>query len=503
MRGSSRRKLPFYRLNLPLVLGGALTGLLVALALFGPMWAPYDPLETHFMMPDRNGELKMAPFEPGQLPEFPLGSDWDGRDILSRLIWAVRPTLILATLVATCRLVGGTVLGFLGGWYGGVIGDLITSVTRVALGIPIIILAIVVIYILGFRFEAWIFIIALTLTGWANTAKIMSERAHVIRGEPFIEASRAVGARDRRLLWRHVLPQVRTLLLVTWAFEMSAVLLQLAELGFLGFFMGGGAIRLIPDPESGGFISQLKAGSPELSQMLSAGWENFFMVPWMSVVAGTAFFFAVFSFMMLSEGLKRYYVETSRAGSAAIRFKWVSELADGLARHGKRRRLDGQVAGVSASPGASTGLEIVERVFGEFLAVDKTAPNWLMEPGTDRRPVVDRLYPELGLVIQFQDSPAESQWTGAISDGELGDLCRQAGFALVTVNAHSDVSAQTLVKMGAALSAAARRVSQRPVAREAKLDLVPRIASAKATCQRLLEAVIETSTPSRQHVSRR
>ena len=110
----------------------------------------------------------------------------------------------------------------------------------------------------------------------------------------------------------YVLPQVQTLVLVTWAFEMSAVLLQLAELGFLGFFMGGGAIRLIPDPNSGGFISELMAGRPELGQMLSAGWENFFNVPWMSVVAGTAFFFAVFSFMMLSEGLKRYFAETKR-----------------------------------------------------------------------------------------------------------------------------------------------------------------------------------------------
>jgi peptide/nickel transport system permease protein len=312
IRGLGLRRPRFCHVNLPLVLGGTLVGLLIFIALFAPMLAPHDPQETFFMMQDRSGELKLAPFEPGQIPGFPLGSDVDGRDILSRLIWAVRPTLILATLVTTNRLAVGTVLGFVQGWYGGAVGDVIASVTRVALGIPILILAIIVIYILGFRFEAWIFIVALTLTGWANTTKIMSERSRVIRGEPFIEASRAIGARDRRLLWRHVLPQVQTLLLVTWAFEMSAVLLQLAELGFLGFFMGGGAIRLIPDPESGGFISELIAGKPELGQMLSAGWENFFNVPWMSVLAGTVFFLAVFSFMMLSEGLKEYFVEMKR-----------------------------------------------------------------------------------------------------------------------------------------------------------------------------------------------
>jgi hypothetical protein len=181
----------------------------------------------------------------------------------------------------------------------------------------------------------------------------------------------------------------------------------------------------------------------------------------------------------------------------------VADIVDGLDRYGKRRRLDAQVAGVSVSQRASTGLEIVEQVFGEFLAVDKTAPNWLVEPSTNRRLVVDRLYPELGIVIQFNDSPAASPWIGVISDTELEGLCRQAGVALVKVDAHGDISAQTLVTMRDALSAAARRVAQRPVAREAKLDLVPRIASAKATCHRLLEATTETSLQSKRRVSRR
>jgi len=492
----------FRRLNLPLALGSMLVGLLVVVALFGPTLAPHDPLETHFMLPDVNGELQMAPFEPGQVPGFPLGSDLDGRDILSRLIWAVRPTLVLAALVAITRLIVGTVLGFFEGWYGGIIGDVIASVTRVALGVPIIILAIVIIYILGFRFEVWIFVIALTLTGWANTAKIMSERARVIRGEPFIEASRAVGARDRRLLWRHVLPQVRTLVLVMWAFEMSAVLLQLAELGFLGFFLGGGAIRLIPDPKSGGFFSEMIAGYPELGQMLSAGWENFLNVPRISVLAGTAFFFAVFSFMMLGEGLKRYFAEMSGAIPAIMRFRWVANMVGGLARYGKRGYPDAKVARGLASQRVSTGLEIVGQVLEEFLAVDNAAPGWLTEPRTGRRLVVDKLYPQLGIAVRFKDSTTALWQTRATGDGRLGDLCRQAGIALVMVDPHGDVSEQTLVKMRAALSAAARRVAQRPVARQAKLDLMPRIASAKATCQRFLETAIEPSSPSKHRIGR-
>jgi peptide/nickel transport system permease protein len=319
-------------LNLPLIVGGLLVGLLAVVALFAPALAPHDPLENFFMMPDRDGELRMAPFEPGEVPGFPLGSDLDGRDILSRMIWAVRPTLVLAMFVACVRLGVGTFLGFLEGWYGGVLGDIIGSVTRIALGIPILIMAIVIIYLLGFRFEAWVFIIALTVTGWASTTVIMSERARLIRGEPFIEAARSVGAKEGRLLVNHLLPQVRTLVIVTWTFEMSAVLLQLAELGFLGFFMGGGAFRLIPDPKSGGFISELIAGMPEMGQMLSAGWDNFLTAPRIALLAGTAFFFAIFSFQMLGEGLKRYYADMNRSIPAPERTGPAAKLIKRLRR---------------------------------------------------------------------------------------------------------------------------------------------------------------------------
>ncbi len=340
MTESGRGRRANRRLNLPLVLGGLLVGLLVVVALFAPMLAPHDPLENFFMMPDRNGELRMAPFEPGEVPGFPLGSDLDGRDILSRMMWAVRPTLVLAMLVASVRLVLGTFLGFLEGWYGGLLGDIIASVTRVALGIPILIIAIVIIYVLGFRFEAWVFIIALTVTGWASATVIMSERARLIRGEPFIEAAKAVGATERRLLWHHLLPQVRTLVIVTWTFEMSAVLLQLAELGFLGFFLGGGAFRLIPDPNSGGFFRELIAGMPEMGQMLSAGWDNFLNAPRIALLAGTAFFFAIFSFQMLGEGLKRYFADMNRSVPApegtglVVRLaKWLRRPARGSSGH--------------------------------------------------------------------------------------------------------------------------------------------------------------------------
>lgn len=301
----------FRSLNLPLLIGVLTVGTLACIALFGPLLAPHDPIQTHSILELPNGEFVVPPFSPGDVPGFPLGSDLDGRDVYSRLLWAVRPTLILALLTSLIRLVIGTLLGLFEGWYGGILGDAISGLTRVALGIPILVVAISVVYILGYRYEAWVFIIALSLTGWGATTKMISERTRQVRSQPFIEASRALGAGNLRLLWNHVLPQVRTLLSVLWAFEMASILLQLAELGFLGFFIGGGAIRLVPDPNSPTFISQIIAGMPELGQMLSSGWDNFLYSPWIALVAGTSFFFAIFSFMALGEGLKRFFAKTS------------------------------------------------------------------------------------------------------------------------------------------------------------------------------------------------
>ncbi|MBN1310408.1 MAG: ABC transporter permease [Anaerolineae bacterium] len=305
------------RLNFPMVLGAFLVGGLVFIAIAGQSIAPHDPMENFYIIEAENGEFITPPFAPGQVPGFPLGSDFDGRDILSRLLVGVRPTLILVTLVVFTRMIVGVVLGFAEGWYAGLPGDIIGHLTKIALSIPILIVALMVIYILELQMEAWVFIIALTITGWGQVARIIAERVRLVRGETYIEAARALGAGNLRILWKHVVPQVRTLILVTLSFEMGAVLLQMAELGFLGMFLGGGAIRLIPDPKSGGFFQEHITGQPELGQMLAAGWENFIYTPAMPAVVGTVFFLAVFSFMMLGEGLKRYYAEPTSSGLVA------------------------------------------------------------------------------------------------------------------------------------------------------------------------------------------
>lgn len=147
---------------------------------------------------------------------------------------------------------------------------------------------------------------------------------------------------------------------------------------------------------------------------------------------------------------------------------------------------------------ANAWLEIVEQILGEFHTVENATPDWLLDSETGRRFKVDKLYPELGIAIRFKGSLGVPRaatldemdlMEEAGRDEMRAHLCRQAHIALVVIDADSDAPGGALVEIRTALSAAARRIAQRAVAQEAKLELLPRIASAKMTCQQILDAM--------------
>jgi len=147
---------------------------------------------------------------------------------------------------------------------------------------------------------------------------------------------------------------------------------------------------------------------------------------------------------------------------------------------------------------ASAWLEIIEQILGDFYVLDNATPDWLVDRETGRRLKVDRLYPELGLALRFKGSlgVARSAYPDEIElleenvrDTLRARLCHRAGIALVVIDAESDAPGDALNQLHTALSAAARRIAQREVAKEAKLSLLPRVASAKETCQRILAGV--------------
>lgn len=145
------------------------------------------------------------------------------------------------------------------------------------------------------------------------------------------------------------------------------------------------------------------------------------------------------------------------------------------------------------SQAASAWQEIVERVLGRFHAVENAAPDWLVDVETGHRFKVDRLYPELGIAIRFRaaSSAADELSEEAIRDETRARLCRQAGIALVTIDADGTTPHRVLSELRRALSAAARRVAQQPVAQDAKRALLPRVAESKAVCQDIMAQVSE------------
>ena len=144
------------------------------------------------------------------------------------------------------------------------------------------------------------FTLALTLTGWANTAVFIKNRTQTIMQAPFIEGARAIGVKPHRILRRHVLLQIWPALPSLIAFELGAVMLIIAELGFLGMFIGEAFFLFAPDPNSSGVITVgLTASVPELGQMLSDFWSKMIRTPWEIVIVGAAIFLQIFAFNML------------------------------------------------------------------------------------------------------------------------------------------------------------------------------------------------------------
>ncbi|MDQ4075224.1 MAG: ABC transporter permease subunit [Chloroflexota bacterium] len=313
-----RKGIDFSSYNRPLLLGMGIILFVLILAWAGPSLAPRDPMELNRTM--RVGDQWISPpFPPFTVPGFPLGSDEVGRDVLSRLLWAIRPTLTLVIATAALRLLLGTFLGISAGWSRGKGRQLLDALTASALAVPVLIVALAVIAATGIEMGIWAFVLGLTLTGWAETAAVVREQTRVIKGQAYIEASRALGASDAGIMGRHILRQIMPLLGMLFAFEISGTLVIVAALGFLGYYLSGEMWLAISDT-----VAQRYTGEPELGQMLSGTLGTLYQGPWSAVAAGIVVFVIVLGFNLLAEGLQ------IRLNSGAARPSFFGRMASHL-----------------------------------------------------------------------------------------------------------------------------------------------------------------------------
>ena len=227
-----RHKLGVVGLVMLIVFAGA--------AVFAPAVAPRDPYEMDLA----------SPFLPPGSSGYILGTDNYGRDILSRLIHGSRISLLIGIVVVSIATVIGSVLGLVAGYYGGFIDNLVMRLVEVFYSFPFLILVIGVMAILGP--SIFNVMIVLGLVSWPLYARLVRAQVMALKSEDFVKAAGALGCSDARIMFRHILPNVLTPVIVSATLGIPGAILSSASLGFLGFGVQP------PTPEWGAMVSEAK-----------------------------------------------------------------------------------------------------------------------------------------------------------------------------------------------------------------------------------------------------
>ena len=277
-----------------------IAGCLVAVALFvAALWpsvlAPYGPEEVGRTLQLIDGEVRGRPFPPSS--PYPAGTDREGRDLLTRIIYGAERTLVLCVAVAVFRFTLGGGLGAWAGWRGGAVGQQILSFGTVSSSIPSLLFAFVFILTIGPRLGFGVFLLGLGLTGWAELTNLVHGSVRWIRGQPYLDAAIALGSTPLHIARRHLLPNLAPQLIPAAALELSAVLLTLGELGFLGLFLGESFFEYVPQ-----VVRSPKL--PEWAGMLSGTRLSIFNWPWLPMAPALAFMVAILGFNLLATGLR-------------------------------------------------------------------------------------------------------------------------------------------------------------------------------------------------------
>ncbi len=253
------------------VVGGAIVVALVLTAAFAPWLAPESPLGQDL------GRRLLPPSAASW-----MGTDELGRDILSRVIWGARITLLIVALVAIISAPLGLLVGAVSGYFGGWTDRILMGVTDVFLSMPKLILALAFAAALGPGIENAI--IAIAITAWPAYARIARAETLTLRHAEFVAASRLLGASHLRVITRHILPLCTSSMIVRVTLDMAGIILTAAGLGFLGL----GAQP--PLPEWGAMISRGRV-------FILDQW-------WVATMPGFAIILVSLGFCFLGDGLR-------------------------------------------------------------------------------------------------------------------------------------------------------------------------------------------------------
>jgi peptide/nickel transport system permease protein len=271
--GRVRRKL-----RSPLALAGALVlAVIIAAALGAPWIAPHDPAKQSLIR-----RFTPPAWAPGGNTTYVLGTDQVGRDILSRMMYGARVSLLVGVAAVVVSLLVGVSAGLASGYFGGRIETVIMTVVDVMLSFPQLLLALAFVAALGPSMTT--VIVVLGLTGWERYARVVRAEVLVLRERDFVEAARALGVGPLRTVVRHLLPNVFSSIIVLSTLQVAQAILQEAALSFLG--VGSGTAH------------------PTWGQMIALGRDFVSVAWWLPTFPGMAILLTVLAINLVGDRLR-------------------------------------------------------------------------------------------------------------------------------------------------------------------------------------------------------
>ena len=257
-------------------------------AIFAPVLAPYDPINI-----PQNPASQMEPLWTGSKytdPRYLLGTDFLGRDILSRLIYASRISMVVG-FVPTFIVFGlGVTVGMTAGFFGGWLDQILMRFTDIIYAFPDFLFLLII--VASFRASPFgklldgllLIFVAIAIVGWVGVARLTRGQVLALKEREFVEAARSVGATSRRVMTKHLLPNALAPLIVTAAFAVPSAILGEATLSFLG-------VGIIPP-------------TPSWGQMINEGFPLFAANAWAVLLPALCISIVMLAFTFVGDGLR-------------------------------------------------------------------------------------------------------------------------------------------------------------------------------------------------------
>lgn len=257
--------------------GGFILVLLVICGSAAPLLAPFDPQEQRL-----EARLQPPPWLSGQSGSNWLGTDNLGRDILSRIIYGSRISLLVGATTVILAGLFGCFLGAIAGYFGAVTDEAVSKVAEIFLAFPFLLLAIALMAFLGQGLLN--LILALMISRWVQYCRVVRGEVLSLKERDFVTAAKALGGKDFYVLLKHVVPNTFASVTVIATFAMAIVIIAEASLSFLGL--------------------GVPAHIPTWGSMLSEGRSYMNRAPWLTIFPGLAIFITVFGINLLGDGLR-------------------------------------------------------------------------------------------------------------------------------------------------------------------------------------------------------